>query len=153
MDAGRINETGRAKQSEKRMTTTRNLLRAFPISFLTATFVLAVVAQEPTPTPNAPECSVPIYKGNDVDKNVKILAKPEPQFTKAGRNRYHSKEITLRACFCGSGKVTDIIVTNGLSDDMNERAIDASRQIQFTPATKDGKNVSRILIIKYWVRD
>lgn len=135
------------------MTTSRNLLRAIPVSFLTAMFVLAVVAQEPTPTPKAPECSVPIYQGHDLDKNVKILAKPEPQFTTREREKYHSKEITLRACFCGSGKVTDIVVTNGLTDDMNERAKEAALQIQFTPAAKDGKNVSRLLIITYWVGD
>ena len=82
---------------------------------------------------------------------MRILAKPEPEFTSGERNRYHGSEITLRATFCASGRVTDIVVTTGLTDAMNEKAKTAARQIDFTPAEKDGHKVSRLLIVKYLV--
>jgi hypothetical protein len=108
----------------------------------------AVHAQTPTPTPR--ECDVPTSK--EVDRNVKIHAKPDPEFPKRDREKYRNQAITLRAMFCGSGKVTDIVVTRGLTAGMDAAAVDAARLIQFTPAEKDGQKVSRVLILKYFVR-
>ena len=122
------------------------------VSLVTVMFAAAVLAQEPTSTPKTPECSFQIMKGNEVDKKVKILDKPEPKFAKSDKKKYQSQSITLSAVFCGSGRVTDIIVTKGLTEVMNEEAIKTTRQIQFTPAEKDGKKVSQQLTVLYFVR-
>lgn len=113
-------------------------------------FTVGPVVQAQTPTPKPRECDVPIP--THVDRNVKIHAKPDPEFTKRDRERYRNQAITLRAIFCGSGKVTDIVVSSGLTAGMDAAAVDAARLIQFTPAEKDGQKVSRLLIVKYFVR-
>jgi len=61
--------------------------------------------------------------------------------------------MTLRAILCGSGKVTDVVVTQGITRGMNSAAIDAAHLIEFTPAEKDGKKVSRPVTLKYIVKD
>lgn len=111
----------------------------------------AVIAQEPTPTPKQLECSVPINQGKELDKKPQIRSKPEPKFTKSDVAAHRSETITLSAVLCGSGAATDIRVIKGLSDAMDEEAIKAARQIQFTPAEKDGQKVSRVVTVVYIV--
>ena len=130
----------------------RALLKSLFRSLLTVIFATAVLAQEPTPTPKTRECSVRIVKGNEVDKKVEIRSKPEPKFTKRDAEAHRGERITLSAVFCGSGTVTDIRVTKGVSDAMDEEAIKAARLIQFTPAEKDGQKVSQALIVVYFIR-
>jgi hypothetical protein len=111
------------------------------------------LAQSPSPTPGptVKECTVAFAK--DIDTNARVLAKPEPKFAKSDRARYRGHVITLRAAFCGSGEVTDIIVTGGVSATADVAAIEAAKLIQFTPAEKDGKKVSRQVTLKYFVKD
>lgn len=61
--------------------------------------------------------------------------------------------MTLRAILCGSGKVTDVAVTQGITRDMDAAAIDAAHLIEFTPAEKDGKKVSTPVTLKYIVKE
>ncbi len=129
----------------------RRLLRAVCVPLFVAAFAAGVAAQAPTPTPKTSDCSSEVYKGKDLDKKVRILSKPEPNFTDRERSEFQRREITLRAIFCASGSVTDIVVTSGLTDAMNEKTKAAARQIHFTPAEKDGQRVSRLLIVKYIV--
>ena len=105
----------------------------------------------PSPSPNPKECDIAFSR--EVDTNAKISAKPEPNFSKQERERYAGQEITLRATLCGSGKVTDVRVIDGLTNEMNAAAIEAARLIRFTPAEKDGKKVSRAVTLKYFVRN
>ena len=116
-------------------------------------FTCSSYAQTPTPSPGSTqrECTVPSV--NPVDVNAKVLAKPEPQFSKDNRDRYRGYVITLRAILCGSGKVTDVVVTQGITHEMDSAAIDAAHLIEFTPAEKDGKKVSRPVTLKYIVKD
>ena len=110
-----------------------------------------VTAQQPVPKTESPECSVVIYSGKQVDQKVRILAKPAPEYDKGDRRRHVSGVIVLTSVFCGSGMVTDIKVKEGLSDSLNERAIEAARKIRFIPAEKDGQKVSQVLIVEYRV--
>jgi Gram-negative bacterial TonB protein C-terminal len=105
----------------------------------------------PGPSPTPRECTVPFSK--ETDTRVRILAKPEPKFSKRDRQQYRFATITLRATFCGSGQVTDLSVTGSVSATADASAIDAAKLIQFTPAEKDGKKVSREMVLKYQVKD
>ena len=105
----------------------------------------------PSPSPSPKECDIGFSRG--VDTDAIILAKPEPNFSKQERERYAGQAITLRATLCGSGKVTDIRLREGLTNEMNAAAIEAARLIRFTPAEKDGKKVSRVVTLKYFVRN
>ena len=113
----------------------------------------AVQAQTPTPSPDptVKECTIPSV--NPVDVKPRIVAKPDPKFSRADRDRYKGYVMTLRAILCGTGKVTDVVVTQGITRDMDAAAIDAAHLIEFTPAEKDGKKVSRPVTLKYFVKD
>jgi TonB family protein len=110
-------------------------------------------AQTPTPSPSPAEKECTIPSVNPVDVNAKVIAKPEPKFSRADRDRYRGYVMTLRATLCGSGKVTDVVITQGITRDMDAAAIDAAHLIEFTPAEKDGKKVSRPVTLKYFVKD
>ena len=118
---------------------------------------LAGAAQAQTPTPSSnpsqssKECTIAV--ANPVDVMARILAKPEPKFNSRDRERYKGYVMTLRAILCGTGKVTDVVVTQGITRDMDAAAIDAAHLIEFTPAEKDGKKVSRPVTLKYFVKD
>ena len=112
-----------------------------------------VQAQTPTPTAGATvkECEIPSV--DPVDVKPRVLAKPEPKFSRSDRDRYKGYVLTLRAILCGNGKVTDVVVTQGITRDMDAAAIEAAHLIEFTPAEKDGKKVSRPVNLKYFVKD
>jgi hypothetical protein len=116
-------------------------------------FAVAGQAQTPTasPSPAQKECTIPSV--NPVDVKPRILEKPEPKFARADRDRYRGYVMKLRAILCGTGSVTDVVVTQGITRAMDAAAIDAAHLIQFTPAEKDGKKVSRPVILEYLVKD
>src|ERR1043165_9014344 len=113
--------------------------------------VAAAQNASPTPSPQVKECTIP--SANPVDVNAKISANPEPKFSPTKPHRYRGYVITLRAILCGSGSVTDVAVTQGITREMDSAAIDAAHLIEFTPAEKDGKKVSRPVTLKYIVKD
>ena len=47
------------------------------------------------------------------------------------------------------GQTKHILVLKGLRHGLTEMAVNAARQIKFTPATKDGQPVSQFIIIDY----
>lgn len=127
------------------------LLKAGALLLVLATLGLSSVAQQPAKEPKDRECTISAYNGK-LDQKPKILAKPEPKFNLEERRRYDGQVITLRALLCGSGKVTGIEVKEGVGDGANEKAIEAARKIKFTPGVKDGNNVSRFVVLKYFVQ-
>jgi len=129
-----------------------NARQVFAGTFFVLSCICAAYAQTPTPSPSpAKECTIPVV--NPVDVNAKVSAKPEPKFSRTDRDRYKGYVMTLRALLCGTGKVTDVVVTQGITRDMDAAAIDAAHLIEFTPAEKDGKKVSRPVTLKYFVKD
>jgi hypothetical protein len=110
------------------------------------------MAQQPGQAPDDQKCEYPIYKGNEVDKKLRILGKPEPDFSAQERRENFHERIILTTLFCGSGEVTKIRVKSGLSARVNAKAIEAARKIRFTPGEKDGKKVSQWLIVEYLIQ-
>src|SRR2546426_7588809 len=129
----------------------RDFLRIFGIFCITALTNCFAMAQQPSQIPDPDSCTIPIHNSRDVDRKLKILAKPEPEYSQEDRRKHPSGVIILEAVFCGSGKVTDIKVKQGLSDSLNEKAIEAAKKIQFRPAEKDSQKVSQRLFVKYFV--
>jgi hypothetical protein len=109
-------------------------------------------AQQPAQDPANENCTVPIFKGSEVDRKLKILAKPEPEFSTQDRRDHASEKIVLTAVFCGTGEVTKIRVKSGLSDSLNAKAIEAARKIKFIPGEKDGNKVSQWLTLVYYIQ-
>ena len=129
-----------------------SFLKAFVLLTVVAGYPFVAAAQQSTKAPDDLECRVPLIPGNQVDRKVKILDKPEPKFSRNERGRYKHGVITLSAIFCGSGKVTDIKLKEGLTPGLNENAIEAARLIKFVPAEKDGAKVSQSLFLEYHIR-
>lgn len=111
-----------------------------------------LTAQQPGQEPGDQKCDFPAYKGKEIDKKLRILDKPEPDFSALERRQYAYQKIILTTVFCGSGDVTKIRVKSGISDRLNAKAIDAARKIRFLPGEKDGKKVSQWLIVEYHVQ-
>lgn len=130
---------------------TKPLLICSALVIIAAAGTVAAQSPSPSPSPSPTECEIAVIR--PVDTKAKISAKPDPKFTRADRERYHRQEIILRATLCGSGKVTDIKVRQGLTPEMNAAAIDAARLVQFTPAEKDGQKVSTAIVLRYIVKD
>ncbi|HEV2762774.1 MAG TPA: energy transducer TonB [Pyrinomonadaceae bacterium] len=89
------------------------------------------------------------FRANEVTRKAVITFKPEPQFTEEARKNNVNGLVKLRLLLTSSGTVGSITVVKGLPDGLTERAIQAARQIRFTPAEKDGRRVSQYIVIEY----
>src|SRR5438270_996566 len=87
----------------------------------------------------APHAEGVPYKANEVTRRAVIVYKPEPGFTEEARQKGLSGTIRLRAVLSASGRVTGVVVVNGLPCGMTEEAVYAARQMLFFPAEKDGR--------------
>ena len=90
-----------------------------------------------------------IFTGKDVTTKARLLSKPEPQYTEDARKNQITGTVVLKVVFASSGQVTNIRTVAGLPYGLTERAIAAARQIKFTPATKDGHQVSMWMQLEY----
>ncbi len=122
------------------------------LTFFAVTLLPTVpMAQPPGQIPGNEECDYPLYNGKEVDKKVRILAKPEPNFSAEERREHAHQKVILLTVFCGSGDVTKIRIKSGVSDRVNAKAIEAATKIRFLPGEKDGKKISQWLIVEYHV--
>ena len=90
-----------------------------------------------------------VFIGRDVTQKARILSKPEPQYTESARKYSVTGTVVLRAVFSSSGQVTQIRAVRGLPHGLTLRSIAAARNIRFTPAVKDGHNVSMWFQLEY----
>jgi TonB family protein len=84
-----------------------------------------------------------------VVKRAIITAKPEPDGSGLLDYDAPSRVVRLRAILSASGDVTNITVVKGLPGGLTERAVEAAKQIKFTPAQKDGRPVSQYVTLEY----
>ena len=90
-----------------------------------------------------------IYGIKDVSRRAQVLSRPEPLYTEEARKNQITGTVTLRLVLNANGTVTNITAISRLPDGLTERAIEAARQIRFTPAEKDGRRVSQYATIQY----
>jgi TonB family protein len=90
-----------------------------------------------------------VFTVHNVTKRAVILSKPEPTFTEEARKDNVTGEVILRMVLGSNGAVTNIVPIKGLPSGLTERAMAAARQIQFTPAEKDGHRVSQYVTVSY----
>jgi TonB family protein len=108
-------------------------------------------ADEVTPIESQSSQNYPgeVFNGNEVTRKAIIVWKPEPAYTAEARAHQVVGTVTLDAVLAADGRVTNITVTRELRDGLTERAIQATRNIRFFPAVKDGKPVSQRLRAEY----
>ena len=59
--------------------------------------------------------------------------------------RHRGSWLIANAVLCGNGKVTNVRILRGLNAEINEKYINAIRKVKFTPAKKNGQNVSQTM--------
>lgn len=90
-----------------------------------------------------------VFNGNEVTRKAIVVWKLEPVYTAEARAHRVVGTVTLDAVLAADGYVTNITATRELKDGLTERAIEATRNIRFFPAVKDGKPVSQRLKLEY----
>jgi TonB family protein len=93
--------------------------------------------------------SAQIFRGNDVDRKVVVLTKPEPSYTEPARQASSRGAVVLKVVFASTGRVENIQIVSGLPNGLNKQAIAAAKQIRFVPAMKNGQFVSVELQLEY----
>lgn len=86
---------------------------------------------------------------NKYDKPVNISKKSPARYTDAARQNNVSGKVVLFVEFGRNGKVGNIYVFRKLPDGLTENAVKTAREIEFSPAIKDGKAVTNIKLIEY----
>jgi TonB family protein len=90
-----------------------------------------------------------ILRPNEVEQRVRVLAKPEPNYTDEARKNQITGTVVLRVIFSSLGQVEQIRTVQQLPFGLTERAIAAARQIRFLPATRGGRPVSVYMQLEY----
>jgi TonB family protein len=90
-----------------------------------------------------------IFAAKEVTQKVRVLKKIEPQYTETARIVGIKGNLVLRAVFSAEGEVKHIEIVRALGFGLNTRAIEAARQIRFTPAMVDGRPVSMFIQLEY----
>lgn len=80
--------------------------------------------------------------------SIVILAKPLPQYTEEARAAHVQGDVTLEVRFTAGGQVQVLRVVRGLGHGLDEQARLAAERIRFKPATRDGKAVDQVSIIR-----
>jgi len=90
------------------------------------------------------------FRTNQVMSRAVITSKPEPGFTEEALDNDVFGVVRLRAVLNSKGEVTNISVVKGLPDGLTRNAIDAVKQIRFTPARRYGHAVSQYITLEYY---
>jgi TonB family protein len=127
----------------------RRSLLSFVMLACAALFSPSIAAQESTSQPSDDDCKGPVYKVSEVAHRALVISRPFPQLTEEARSRGIRGRVVIAAVLCRSGHVTDIRVVEGLSFGVTEQAVEAARQTKFTPAEKDGQQVSQVVTFEF----
>lgn len=90
-----------------------------------------------------------IYTAKEVDQKARITRAFPPDYTDEARKNQVTGTVYLKVALSSTGQITHISVVSGLPFGLTERAIAAARKTEFTPAVKDGKNVSMWMQLEY----
>jgi TonB family protein len=90
-----------------------------------------------------------VFSANSVTARPQILGRPVPGYTEEARRAQIEGAVRLSVVLNANGTVSDIRVARGLGYGLDEKAIEAARQLQFVPAQKDGHTVSVRVFIEF----
>jgi TonB family protein len=79
---------------------------------------------------------------------IVVLSKPLPSYTAEARQLKIEGDVTLQVCFTASGSIQVLRVISGLGHGLDEEAWIAAEHIRFRPATKDGRPVDEVSVIR-----
>jgi TonB family protein len=113
---------------------------------------LALKAQDPSEEVGIPKIEIDtseVLRSAEVTQRARVLHKPEPSYTESARKFSITGTVILRAIFSSTGEVKIVKVMRKLPHGLTQRALNAARNIRFTPAQKDGRPVSMWMQLEY----
>jgi len=90
-----------------------------------------------------------VFSVSKVTTRPQILARPVPGYTDEARRAQVEGVVKLSVVLNANGTVSDIKVTRELGHGLDEKAIEAARQLRFIPAQKDGHTVSVRVFLEF----
>lgn len=99
--------------------------------------------------PNTPPEKRSVFGASEVQKRALLLDAPAAAYPDAARAAKAGGEVRLEMVLAADGTVKNIFPMKSLAYGLTETAVDAARQIKFTPAIRNGQPVSQFLILSY----
>ena len=90
-----------------------------------------------------------VFSVGSVTVRPQILGRPTPGYTDEARRNQIEGSVKVSVMLKADGTVSDIKVARGLGYGLDEKAIEAARQLRFVPAQKDGHVVSVRLFLEF----
>src|SRR5262249_44026294 len=90
-----------------------------------------------------------VFSVSSVTTRPQILGRPTPGYTEEARRGQVEGAVRLSVVLDADGSVSEIRVVRGLGYGLDERAIEAARQLRFVPAQKDGHKVSVRVFLEF----
>lgn len=105
---------------------------------------LAVYSQ-----PISPPRSRTVFGAGEVNTRARLLESPAATYPAEARAAGASGEVRLRLVLAADGTVKYIFPMKSLKYGLTEAAMEAARQIKFTPAIRDGQPASQFATLAY----
>lgn len=90
-----------------------------------------------------------VFSVSNVTTRPQVLGRPTPGYTEEARRAQVEGAVRLSVVLDAGGTVSAISVVRGLGYGLDEKAIEAARQLRFVPAQKDGHRVSVRVILEF----
>ena len=100
-------------------------------------------------TPNEGVNYNDVFSVSNVSTRPQILARPVPGYTEEARRAQVVGAVKLSVVLNANGTVSDITVARALGYGLDQKAIEAARELRFIPAQKDGHTVSVRIFLEF----
>lgn len=90
-----------------------------------------------------------VFSVSNVTTRPQLLARPVPGYTDEARRAQVEGAVKLSVVLSANGAVSDIKVTRALGYGLDQKAIEAARELRFIPAQKDGHTVSVRIFLEF----
>jgi len=84
----------------------------------------------------------------DPDSPVEIVSKPRPVYTDQAKDLRIEGEVVLEVTFVATGQMRVLRVLGSLGHGLDEAAVDAAKNIEFTPARRNGRPVDHTATLR-----
>lgn len=99
--------------------------------------------------PTSPPESRTVFGSGEVQKRARLVDAPATAYTDEARAAKAKGEVRLRLVLAGDGTVKYVFPMKPLKYGLTEAAMEAARQIKFTPAIRNGQPVSQFITLSY----
>jgi len=90
-----------------------------------------------------------VFSVSNVSTRPQILARPVPGYTEEARQAQVEGAVKLSVVLNANGTVSEITVARALGYGLDQKAIEAARELRFVPAQKDGHTVSVRVFLEF----